>query len=158
MTLKTTDLSDAHPDVSICEPLFRSYGGRAAFSGAISTVKCHEDNSLLKEAVSFAGNGHVLVVDGGGSKRCALMGDMLGDAAVKNGWAGVIIFGCVRDSVELAKLKLGVLALATNPLKSEKRGAGQRDVPVRFGGVTFNPGSFVYVDEDGVIVSAAKLA
>jgi regulator of ribonuclease activity A len=149
----TADLCDDHGDrVQVCEPVFRAYGGRGAFHGPISTVRCFEDNSRVKEAVESPGAGRVLVVDGGGSRRHALLGDKLGLAAVGNGWAGVIIHGCIRDSVEL-----GLRALGTIPLRSDKRGEGERDVPVRFAGVTFRPGEFVYADEDGIIVSATAL-
>jgi regulator of ribonuclease activity A len=158
MTKGTADLCDEHgPQLQVCEPVFQPYGGRRAFSGAVSTVRCFEDNSRVKEAVESAGEGRVLVVDGGGSRRCALLGDKLGDAAVRNGWAGVIIHGCIRDSAELAQMNLGIRALATLPMRSEKRGQGDRDVPVRFAGVTFHPGDHVYVDEDGVVVSRVAL-
>jgi regulator of ribonuclease activity A len=120
-------------------------------------VRCFEDNSLVKEAVESPGHGRVLVVDGGGSKRRALFGGNLGAAAVRNGWSGVIIHGCIRDVAELEPLELGIRALGTMPLRSEKRGEGERDVPVRFAGVTFRPGDHVYVDEDGVVVSATSL-
>jgi regulator of ribonuclease activity A len=138
--------------------VFRAYGGRHAYSGPISTVRCFEDNSRVKEAVDGPGEGRVLVVDGGGSRRRALFGDKLGSAAVRNGWAGVIIHGCIRDSAELGRMDLGIRALGTMPLRSEKRGEGERDVPVRFAGVTFRPGECVYVDEDGVIVSRGPLS
>jgi regulator of ribonuclease activity A len=155
----TADLCDDHGDhVQVCEPAFHAYGGRRAFHGPISTVFCFEDNSRVKEAVESRGDGRVLVVDGGGSRRRALLGDKLGLAAVNNGWAGIIIHGCVRDCAELARMDLGVRALGTVPLRSEKRGAGERDVPVRFAGVTFRPGEFVYVDEDGIIVAATPLS
>lgn len=155
----TADLCDDHGDhVQVCEPVFHPYGGRRAFHGPISTVFCFEDNSRVKEAVESPGNGQVLVVDGGGSRRRALLGDNLGLAAVNNGWAGVIIHGCIRDSAALAGMPLGLRALGTVPMRSVKRGAGERDVPVRFAGVTFRPGEFVYVDEDGIIVSARPLA
>jgi len=159
-TLKATaDLCDEHADaVQVCEPAFRAYGGRHAFSGPVCTVRCFEDNSRIKEAVDGPGEGRVLVVDGGGSRRRALFGGNLGLAAVKNGWAGVIIHGCIRDSAELAQLNLGIRALGTMPLRSEKRGEGERDVPVRFAGVTFRPGEHVYVDEDGVVVARAPLS
>jgi len=159
-TLKATaDLCDDHADaVQVCEPAFRAYGGRHAFSGPVCTVRCFEDNSRIKEAVDGPGEGRVLVVDGGGSRRRALFGGNLGLAAVKNGWAGVIIHGCIRDSAELAQLNLGIRALGTMPLRSEKRGIGDRDVPVRFAGVTFRPGDYVYADEDGVVVSHGPLA
>jgi regulator of ribonuclease activity A len=157
MSFKTADLCDQNPDVAVCEPLFQSFGGRQRFAGRIATIKCFEDNSRVREALQSDGTGQVLVVDGGGSRRCALVGDMLGAAAVQNGWAGVIVFGCVRDTAELRQMNLGVLALASHPLKSDKRGTGDRDVGLRFGGVKFAPGAFVYVDEDGVIVSATPL-
>ena len=155
----TADLCDTHPDaVHACEPLFQAYGGRRSFSGPVSTVRCFEDNSRVKEAVQSPGEGRVLVVDGGGSQRCALFGGNLGSAAVKNGWAGVIINGCIRDSTELGQMQLGIRALGTMPLRSEKRGEGERDVPVRFAGVSFRPGDFVYADEDGVVVAHGPLA
>jgi regulator of ribonuclease activity A len=161
MTIRkgTADLCDEHGDaVQVCEPVFHAYGGRRAFSGPVSTVRCFEDNSLVKEAVDGPGAGRVLVVDGGGSRRRALFGGNLGLAAVRNGWAGIIIHGCIRDSAELAALDVGIRALGTMPLRSEKRGVGDRDVPVRFAGVTFRPGDFVYADEDGVVVSHGPLA
>jgi regulator of ribonuclease activity A len=154
----TTDLCDAHPDaVCVCEPVFQAYGGRRAFGGPVSTVRCFDDNSRVKEAVESPGAGRVLVVDGGGSRRRALFGGNLGSAAVRNGWAGIIIHGCIRDSVELAQLDLGIRALGTMPRRSEKRGEGERDVPVHFAGASFHPGDFVYADEDGVIVSRGPL-
>jgi regulator of ribonuclease activity A len=154
----TADLCDEHGDrVQVCEPVFVDFGGRSAFQGPISTVRCFEDNSRVKEAVEGPGAGRVLVVDGGGSRRRALLGDKLAAAAVRNGWAGVIVHGCVRDAAELGRTDLGVRALGTIPLRSDKRGEGERDVPVRFAGVTFRPGEFVYVDEDGVIVAPDAL-
>ena len=155
----TADLCDEHGDaVQVCEPVFRPYGGRHAFSGPVSTVRCFEDHPRGKEAVESPGEGRVLVVDGGGSRRRALLGDKLGEAAVRNGWAGVIIHGCIRDSAALAQMNLGIRALGTMPLRSEKRNEGERDVPVRFAGVTFRPGDHVYVDEDGIVLSHAPLA
>lgn len=154
----TADLCDDHADhVQVCEPVFHLYGGRKAFHGPISTVRCFEDNSKVKEAVESPGMGHVLVVDGGGSRRRALLGDRLGEAAVRNGWAGVILHGCIRDAAELGRMDLGIRALGTMPLRSDKRGEGERDVPVRFAGVTFRPREFVYVDEDGVIAAPTAL-
>jgi regulator of ribonuclease activity A len=154
----TADLCDEHGErVQVCEPVFHAFGGRKAFHGPISTVRCFEDNSRVKEAVEGPGQGKVLVVDGGGSRRRALLGDKLGEAAVRNGWAGVIIHGCIRDSAELGRMDLGIRALGTMPLRSDKRGEGERDVPVRFAGVTFRPGEYVYVDEDGVIVAPQAL-
>ena len=158
-TKGTADLCDEHGDeVQVCEPLLQPFGGRRSFSGPMSTVRCFEDNSRVKEAVDGPGEGRVLVVDGGGSRRRALFGDKLGSAAGKNGWAGVILYGCIRDSGELGQMNLGIRALGTMPLRSDKRGEGERDVPVRFAGVTFRPGDYVYVDEDGVVVSHRPLA
>lgn len=158
MQISTPDLCDDNPElVRVCEPMFVNFGGRDAFGGEIVTIKCHEDNSLVKEQASKPGNGRVMVVDGGGSLRRALLGDMIAAEAVKNGWAGLIIYGCVRDVDALAELELGVQALAAIPLKTEKRGIGDLDVPVSFGGVTFVPGEYVYADNNGVIVSAKAL-
>lgn len=158
MPFLTTDLCDQFDDkIQALEPIFRSYGGRTRFSGRIATLKLFEDNSLVREALGENGQGKVLVVDGGGSLRCALLGDQLGELAVKNGWEGVLIYGCVRDSVALAALPLGVRALNTHPRKSVKLGAGQRGVRVNFAGVALSPGHWLYADEDGVIVSADAL-
>jgi regulator of ribonuclease activity A len=157
-TKGTADLCDEHGDeLQVCEPIFQMFGGRRAFAGPVSTVRCFEDNTRVKEAVDGPGDGRVLVVDGGGSRRRALFGDKLGSAAVKNGWAGVIIYGCIRDSGELGQMNLGLRALGTMPLRSDKRGEGERDIPVRFAGATFRPGDYVYVDEDGVVVSHRPL-
>lgn len=154
----TADYCDEHGEtLQVGEPIFQMFGGRRAFAGPVSTVRCFEDNSSLKEAVESPGAGRVLVVDGGGSRRRALFGGNLGNAAVKNGWTGVIIYGCIRDSAELGLLDFGIRALGTMPLRSEKRGEGERDIPVRFAGVTFRPGDHVYVDEDGVVVSHRAL-
>ncbi|NJN15877.1 MAG: ribonuclease E activity regulator RraA [Oscillochloris sp.] len=157
-TFKTTDLCDAHSEtVQVAAPLLRSFGGAVQFSGPISTLKVFEDNSLVRSALEEPGNRRVLVVDGGGSLRCALVGDQIGELALRNGWAGVVVYGCVRDSDELAKLDLGVLALASNPLRSLKRGEGQRDLVVRFADVTFSPGHWLYADADGLITAPHKL-
>ena len=173
----TADLCDAHaPRVAIVAPVFRSFGGRRRFHGAIATLRCFEDNSLVRERLGEPGDGRVLVIDGGASMRCALVGDQLvpggiascslncalvgdqlGALGVKNGWSGVIVFGCVRDTAALGAMDLGVLALAPHPLKSVKRGAGERDVTVAFAGVSFAPGAWVYADEDGVVVAATPL-
>jgi regulator of ribonuclease activity A len=159
MTRATADLSDEYGErVQVCEPIFQAFGKRVSFGGPISTVSCFEDNSRVKEAVESPGDGRVLVVDGGGSRRCALLGGNLGAAAVRNGWSGVIVYGCVRDSRELNEMELGIRALAATPLRSQKRNEGQRDVPVRFGGVTFRPGDHVRVDEDGIVVGPMPLA
>lgn len=158
MSFVTCDLCDDHPDdVRVCEPLFGSFGGREVFGGEIVTVKCHEDNSRVKELLATPGKGKVLVVDGGGSLRCALMGDLIGDSAVQNGWEGVIIYGCVRDVDALAQLDLGVHAVAAIPLKSVRKGVGEVNLAVTFGGVTFKAGEFVYADNNGVIVAGRDL-
>ncbi|MEO1173626.1 MAG: ribonuclease E activity regulator RraA [Myxococcota bacterium] len=151
--ISTADLYDEHLDrARVVTPKLRSFGGMVQFSGQVSTVKCFEDNSRVKEAVSESGEGRVLVVDAGGSLRCALLGDRVAAAAVENGWAGVVMYGCVRDSRELAAMSLGVLALSTSPRKSVRRGEGTRDIPVEFHSVVFTPGDRLFADEDGVIV------
>jgi regulator of ribonuclease activity A len=150
----TTDLCDAHPEaLAIATPVFRSFGGRRRFAGAIATVRCFEDNSLVRERLDEPGGGRVLVVDGGGSLRCALLGDQLGALGVRNGWAGVVVWGCVRDTEALGGMDLGVLALAAHPLRSVKRGQGEREVPVEFAGATFRPGHVLYADADGVVIA-----
>jgi len=159
MEIKTTDLCDAHENkVSVCSPVFRRFGGARSFHGVISTVKCFEDNSKVREALSKPGAGRVLVVDGGGSLRCALVGDQLALLAQKNGWAGIVVYGCIRDSEAMAGVPIGVRALASHPLRSLKRGVGETDVPVVFAGVTFVPGHCLYADGDGVIVSPDPLS
>jgi regulator of ribonuclease activity A len=156
--LRTADLCDDYSEeLEVCEPLFRDYGGRPAFGGAIATIKCFEDNSRVRELVAEPGAGRVLVIDAGGSLRRAVLGDLLAQKAVDNGWSGVIVYGCVRDSAAIAQMPLGVKAIGTCPLKTDKRNEGQRDLPVRFAGVTFRPGEFVYADEDGVVVARRSL-
>ncbi|CUB07898.1 MULTISPECIES: ribonuclease E activity regulator RraA [Tepidiphilus] len=158
MDFHTADLCDAHEDrVRVLAPMLRSYGGARAAGGPVRTLKIFEDNALVREMLAEPGQGAMLVIDGGGSLRRALLGDNLAELAVKNGWAGVVVYGCIRDSAAIGRLPLGVWALATHPMKTVKRGEGQRDVPVSFGGVTFAPGMFAYADEDGVIVSDAPL-
>ena len=158
MSFVTCDLCDDHPDdVRVCEPMFASFGGRETFGGEIVTVKCHEDNSRVKELLATPGKGKVLMVDGGGSLRCALMGDLIGVSAVQNGWEGVIIYGCVRDVDALAELDLGVHAVASIPLKSVRKGVGETGLDITFGGITFVQGQYVYADNNGVITSPKKL-
>jgi len=158
MTFKTADLFDDYGDqVRVCDPIFRDFGGHARFYGSIATVKCFEDNSLIKAALGEPGEGRVLVVDASGSLRCAMLGDLIAASAVEHGWRGAVLYGCVRDTVGLAGMALGVKALAANPRKSEKRGEGQRDIPVSFAGVRFRPGDHIYCDEDGILVSAEAL-
>ncbi len=160
MTPRTpiTDLCDAFPGrVRVAEPVFRDFGGRAAFSGPISTVQVLEDNALVRTALEEPGRGRVLVVDGGGSLRSALVGGNLGQLAAKNGWDGILVFGCIRDTAELMAVDLGVKALAAHPKKSGKQGTGARDVPVTFAGVTFRPGEWLAADADGIIVADGPL-
>ena len=149
---------DFLPELQVLEPLFTAYGGRQKFHGEIVTIKCFEDNSLVKQTLGTDGHGKVLVVDGGGSLRCALLGDMLGDMAVENGWQGVLINGCVRDVEILKTIDLGVSALNCHPLKSNKRNEGQLNEPVRFAGVDFEPGQYLYADENGIILAKTELS
>ncbi|MFC3285151.1 ribonuclease E activity regulator RraA [Litchfieldella rifensis] len=153
----TPDICDAHPEVAVLDPIFANFGGREAFCGPIRTVKCFEDNSLVKQAVAEPGNGAILVVDGGGSQRCALLGDMLADQAADNGWAGLVIYGCVRDVDMLAETELGVQALGVHPRKSEKRGEGVRDIPVTFAGATISPEQWLYADNNGILIADERL-
>ncbi len=157
-TIVTPDLCDEYPEVQVVTPMFNNYGGIKAFGGEVVTVKCFEDNSIVKEQVGLPGEGRVMVVDGGGSMRNALLGDMLAEKAASNGWAGLVIYGCIRDVDVIGETALGVQALGTNPRKTEKRGIGDLNVPVTFGGVTFKPGQFIYADNNGVIVSEKELS
>jgi regulator of ribonuclease activity A len=151
--ISTADLLDAHGDeAAVCDAPLRQFGGVRAFGGEIATVRATEDNVLLKQRVSEPGAGRVLVVDGGASRRCALLGDNIAGLARASGWAGVVINGCVRDSVALSGLALGVTALGTHPRASGKAGTGEIDIPVTFGGVTFRPGATIASDDDGVVV------
>lgn len=154
----TTDLCDVYSDaLQVAEPIFRDYGGVRAFYGTAVTLKLFEDNSLVREALGEPGDGRVLVIDGGGSKRCALLGDQLAELAVQNHWRGVIVYGCIRDSARIAQLPLGVKALGVHPLKSVKRGEGQRNLALRFAGIVIHPDDMLYADEDGVVVSSKPL-
>lgn len=158
MSFATTDLSDAHPEAQVCEPLFRDFGGKTAFHGAIKTLKIFEDNALLRATLETPGEGRVLVVDAGGSRRCAVLGGNLGALAVKNNWAGVVVYGYIRDSVELAAQAVGVKALGTHPRKSEKGlHSAHADRAVSFADVTFRPGAWLYADADGIVVAEAPL-
>ncbi|HPE61636.1 MAG TPA: ribonuclease E activity regulator RraA [Thiolinea sp.] len=159
MTFKTADLLDEHEDraLQVLQPGFHNFGGQSRFSGRIVTLKIYEDNSLVRELVAEDGRGKVLVVDGGGSTRCALLGDLLAEKAARNGWAGILVYGMIRDSVDISSMAIGVKALGTFPLKSVKRGVGLRDETVHFHDVTFTPGHYLYSDEDGVIVSPVAL-
>ena len=152
------DLCDQYGDsLRVLSPMLKNFGGNNCFHGKISTIKCHEDNSFVADAVREEGDGSVLVVDGGGSLRCALLGDNLAAIAASNSWAGIIVFGCVRDVAALKDISLGVQAIAPHPMKSVKRKVGLRDVEVSFGGVSFIPGHYVYADDNGVIVSEDEL-
>ena len=153
MSVVTADLFDELGEAIQSVPMqFRSFGARAAFDGPIRTVRCFEDNALLKATLSTPGNGAVLVIDGGGSLETVLMGDMIAELAVANGWAGAVIHGAIRDQKEINKLDLGVKALGSNPRKSTKTGAGELDVTLEFAGVTFKVGAHLYSDEDGILV------
>jgi regulator of ribonuclease activity A len=152
----TADLvDDIGPDVRSCDVQFRQFGGRTQFAGPISTVRCLQDNALLKSVLSTPGDGGVLVIDGEGSLHTALVGDVIAELAHSNGWAGLVVHGAVRDAAALRDLDLGIKALGTNPRKGSKTGAGERDVTVSFGGVTFVPGDIAYSDDDGIVVVAA---
>lgn len=157
MSFKTTDLLDENPHFEACHAGLRHYGGSRRFTGPALTLKCFEDNSLVREILKSPGEGRVLVVDGGGSRRCALVGDLLAAAGVDNGWAGVIVDGCVRDSVALAGLAIGVMAIGLSPRRSEKRGQGLRDVEVEVLGARVRPGDVVYADEDGVAFAPRRV-
>jgi regulator of ribonuclease activity A len=151
-TPKTTDLCDARDDVQACAVLFQSYGLRRLFTGPMRTLRCFEDIGLMRDTVSQPGHGQVLVIDGGGSIARALFGDVMAELASRNGWAGLVIYGVVRDANELNAIDIGVKALGTVPKRGGRTGAGERDVPVHFGGVTFTPGDHLVADADGVIV------
>ena len=158
MTFTTADLYDQHEDkVQVALPLFRDYGGRKAFCGEIATVKVFEDNSQVRASLEERVQDKVLVIDGGASLRCALVGDMLAQLGKNNGWQGIIVSGCIRDSTVINTIDIGVKALGTSPRKSVKEGAGDRDVPVTLAGITFRPGEYVYADADGILVAAHKI-
>lgn len=158
MSASVPDICDQFlDDITVLDSTFHDFGGRERFSGEIVTIKCFEDNSLVGEAVRQPGEGRVLVVDGGGSMRRALLGDLLAAAAAENGWQGLLIYGCVRDVEILRTIELGVKALAVCPVKTEKRGEGQSDVPLRFAGALMEPGQYLYADLNGVVVAREKL-
>ena len=157
MTLKTSDLCDACDGARASALAWRGYGRRRAFAGTIRTIRCHEDIGLMRAMVGQAGHGQVLVIDGGGSLARALFGDVMAEVAMRNGWAGLVIHGAIRDSVEIDAMDIGVKALGTVPRRGERTGAGETDVPVTFGGGTFTPGHRLVADDDGVIVLPAGL-
>jgi regulator of ribonuclease activity A len=161
MSLATADLCDQYSEQAnfqIAEPILQSFGGNTKFSGQITTLRVFEDNSLVRSTLEEQVENRVLVVDGGGSHRCALLGDNLAELACSNGWQGIVVYGCIRDSVAIGKRPLGVLALHTHPLKSNKHGLGDRDKMLTFAGINFKKDYFLYADEDGIIVSATKLS
>lgn len=156
--MKTADLMDVYQEeLQSCEIQFRNYGGCKAFWGPCKTLKCKNDNVILKQMLETAGDGSVLIVDGGGSLRTALIGDTLAEIGRRNNWAGIIIHGAVRDTVALAELDFGVKAVGSNPRKSRKNGEGQANVSVRFGGITVKPGDWAYSDEDGIVIAGREL-
>ncbi len=157
MSFATTDLSDANPGLQHAEPIFFDFGGRQSFHGPVKTLKTFEDNTKVREAVESEGKGRVLVVEGGGSRRCALFGGNLGQLAEANNWAGVVVFGCVRDVGELEQCEIGIKALAAHPRKTEKRGLGDWDAVVEFAGLKISPGDWLYADADGILVSSGEL-
>ena len=151
----TADLVDEiGPDVRSCDTQFRQFGGRHQFAGPVRTVRCHQDNALLKSVLGTPGNGAVLVIDGGGSLHTALVGDIIAELGRSNGWEGIIVNGAIRDAATIGGMDIGVKALGTNPRKSTKTGAGDRDIPVTLGGETFSPGDIVYSDDDGIVLVA----
>lgn len=154
----TPDICDAYPDVHAIQAPFTRFGGVTAFAGPVRTVTCFEDNSRVREAVSEPGDGAVLVVDGGGSLRCAMLGDMLAEKAVANGWAGIIMYGCVRDVDVLATLPIGIQALGRHPRKSHKRGEGTRDIAVDIAGTGVRPGQWLYADNNGILIADQELS
>lgn len=158
MDFKTADLCDDFAQwIDIVAPIFQDYGGIKTFGGPIATVQVYEDNVLVRQMLEQPGQGQVLVIDGGGSLNCALMGDNMAQLASDNGWAGVVVNGCIRDSVDFGQIAIGAKALNTLPKKSNKEGKGECNVAVTFGGVTFQPGQFLYADADGIIVASQSL-
>ncbi|MFZ4499472.1 MAG: ribonuclease E activity regulator RraA [Burkholderiales bacterium] len=156
--LATADLCDAHDaEVTVLEPMLAHFGGVANFHGRVQTVKVFEDNVLIKAQLSTPGDGRVLVVDGGGSLRCALVGDLLAQMAIDNNWAGIVVFGAIRDSAPIGAMPIGVMALGTHPKKSIKKGAGDVGIAVTFAGQTIRPGVWLYADDDGVILADTPL-
>jgi regulator of ribonuclease activity A len=158
LDILTADICDRDPDhLEVAEPILRHFGGRLRFHGTVSTIKVHDDNVLVREAVERPGRGAVLVVDGGGSTRMALLGDRLAGLAAENGWSGVVVNGCIRDSAEIATIPVGVMALGTCPKKSRKNRDGQTGVSVSFAGITIRDGQYLYADEDGMVVLPAAV-
>jgi regulator of ribonuclease activity A len=157
MNKATSDVSDKlHPNVQYLEPVYKSYGAKTSFSGRIVTVKCYEDNSLVETALRTNGKDSILVIDAGGSMNCAMLGDKRATDAINNEWEGILVHGLIRDSATINRMEIGVRALGVCPLKSIKKGVGDSNLIVNFSGVTFNPGEYLYADEDGVIVVKEK--
>ena len=161
--LSTPDLCDSYENdpeanLRVLDSVFNSYGGRPHFFGQTVTIKCFEDNSAVKKLVATPGEGRVIVMDGGGSLRRAILGDMLAAKAAENGWSGLVINGCIRDCEEISQIALGVKALNTHPMKTEKRGLGDLDIPVSFAGHTISPGEWVYADNNGILVASKSLS
>lgn len=158
MVFKTADLSDANESrLQVVLPGLRNFGGQTCFHGEVVTVKSFNDNSKVREQIWSAGEGRVLVIDNEASMTCAMLGDMMAAKAIENGWAGVVINGCIRDSVDIGGMDIGVKAIATNPLRSVKEGRGEVNIDVIFFGVTFRPGEYLYSDEDGILLSPEPL-
>jgi len=153
----TPDLSDAFPETKALEPIMTNYGGKSFFSGPIETLNCPDDNSLIKEQLNSEGKGRILVVDAEGIRTVALLGDLIAEAGVKNNWSGIVINGYIRDVDIIRTLNLGVQALGTFPVKSEKRGLGDLGAEISFGGLTFKPGQYVYADNNGLLISEKEL-
>jgi len=154
MSFATTDLSDKHPEAQVADPIFHDFGGKSVFHGPVKTLKVYEDNASVRAALETPGEGRVLVVDGGGSARCALVGGNLGNLAVKNNWNGIVVYGYIRDSEEISLQAVGVKALGTHPRKSEKGlHSAQQDRVLQFAGLTIRPGAWLYSDADGIVVS-----
>jgi len=161
MTFTTADLCDAHSEEShfqIADPMFKSYGAKKIFCGQITTVKVFEDNVLVRAVLEEKVTNRVLVIDGGGSHRCALLGSNLAQLAIDNGWQGIIVYGCIRDSAVVDQLPIGIRALHTHPLKSHKKDRGDRDLVISFAAVNFKKDHYIYVDSDGIIVSETMLS
>ncbi|MES2318254.1 MAG: ribonuclease E activity regulator RraA [Pseudomonadota bacterium] len=163
MTFATTDLCDDHPQLledgrlAVLPPVFRHFGQRTTFCGRATTLKVFEDNALVRSTLEAPGNGNVLVIDGGASMRRALVGGQLGLLAQDNGWAGIVVDGCIRDSAEIAACAIGVMALGVHPQKSAKQGVGERNIRIVVSGVAVSPGDWVYADADGILISQQKL-
>ncbi|MGR8949374.1 MAG: ribonuclease E activity regulator RraA [Gammaproteobacteria bacterium] len=158
MSQATADLYDVHGEnLRVMAPIFRDYGGHKLFEGEVLTLKAFEDNTLVRSTLETPGNGRVLVVDAGGSLRCAMVGDQLAELGVKNNWAGIIVYGCIRDVGPISELPIGVKAIGSNPRKSVKKGAGETDLLLRFAEVEIKSGDYLYADQDGVVLADTKL-